>query len=95
MALHTHFNHANEISWMTELASRKLVEAGVTIRNQTVLLRGVNDNVAAMSKLIRTLADDLRITPVRGGPAVLGSSCAEPCLLTGWRASIMCTSATW
>ena len=70
MALHTHFNHANEISWMTELASRKLVEAGVTIRNQTVLLRGVNDNVAAMSKLIRRLADDLRITPVRGGRAI-------------------------
>ena len=40
MALHTHFNHPNEISWVTEKACRRLREAGVTVRNQTVLLRG-------------------------------------------------------
>ncbi|KAH8156329.1 hypothetical protein CIB48_g11917 [Xylaria polymorpha] len=55
-ALHTHFNHPNEISWITEKASRRLSQAGVTVRNQTVLLRGVNDNVATMSSLIRRLA---------------------------------------
>ncbi|KAI0196249.1 hypothetical protein EV127DRAFT_497633 [Xylaria flabelliformis] len=55
-ALHTHFNHPNEISWITEKASRKLFEAGVTIRNQSVLLRGINDNVATMSSLIQKLA---------------------------------------
>lgn len=57
VALHTHFNHPNEISWVTELAAQKLFEAGVTVRNQTVLLRGVNDNVATMSQLIRSLAN--------------------------------------
>ncbi|KAI0437808.1 L-lysine-aminomutase [Xylaria telfairii] len=55
-ALHTHFNHPNEISWITEKASRRLSQAGVTVRNQTVLLRGVNDNVATMSSLIKKLA---------------------------------------
>ncbi|KAI0526119.1 L-lysine-aminomutase [Xylaria bambusicola] len=55
-ALHTHFNHPNEISWITEKASRKLSEAAVTVRNQTVLLRDINDNVATMSSLIQKLA---------------------------------------
>ncbi|KAI0124655.1 hypothetical protein BJ170DRAFT_467974 [Xylariales sp. AK1849] len=63
MALHTHFNHPSEISWMTELASQRLFDAGVTVRNQTVLLRGINDNVQTMSTLIRTLAETLRIEP--------------------------------
>jgi lysine 2,3-aminomutase len=64
MALHTHFNHPNEISWVTEMAARKLFEAGVMVRNQSVLLRGVNDDVATMSTLIRKLADN-NIFPVR------------------------------
>lgn len=62
VALHTHVNHEREITWITELAARKLFSAGVTMRNQTVLLRGVNDSVAAMSALIRRLAD-LNIQP--------------------------------
>lgn len=65
MALHTHFNHPNEISWMTEQASKRLRDAGVTVRNQSVLLRGVNDDVKTMGTLIRTLSDTLRIQPVR------------------------------
>jgi lysine 2,3-aminomutase len=64
MALHTHFNHPNEISWITEMASRRLRDAGVTVRNQTVLLRGINDDVETMKTLIRKLADTLRIQPV-------------------------------
>ncbi|KAF6813621.1 l-lysine -aminomutase [Colletotrichum sojae] len=58
MALHTHFNHPNEISWITEKASQRLFEAGVMVRNQSVLLRGINDDVATMSTLIRKLADN-------------------------------------
>ncbi|TDZ24348.1 L-lysine 2,3-aminomutase [Colletotrichum orbiculare MAFF 240422] len=58
MAVHTHFNHPDEISWITERASRRLHEAGVVVRNQSVLLRGVNDDVATMSTLIRRLADN-------------------------------------
>lgn len=56
MALHTHFNHPNEISWITEQASLRLVQSGVTIRNQSVLLRGVNDNVDTMLTLTKKLA---------------------------------------
>ncbi|GKT55323.1 KamA family protein [Colletotrichum tofieldiae] len=63
VALHTHFNHPNEISWVTEEASQKLNEAGVVVRNQTVLLRGVNDDVETMSTLIRKLANN-NIVPV-------------------------------
>lgn len=63
VALHTHFNHPNEISWVTERACQKLLEAGVLVRNQTVLLRDVNDNVATMATLIRKLADN-NIIPV-------------------------------
>ncbi|TPX07020.1 uncharacterized protein E0L32_011088 [Thyridium curvatum] len=58
VALHTHINHPNEISWITELASQRLLKEGVTVRNQTVLLRGVNDDVETMSTLIRKLADN-------------------------------------
>jgi lysine 2,3-aminomutase len=63
MAWHTHFNHPNEISWVSEAACRRLFEEGVLVRNQTVLLRGVNDNVGTMAKLIRALADN-NILPV-------------------------------
>ncbi|KAK5628162.1 hypothetical protein RRF57_003877 [Xylaria bambusicola] len=55
-ALHTHFNHPNEISWITEKASLKLSQAGVTVRNQSVLLRGINDDIETMSSLIQKLA---------------------------------------
>ncbi|KAK5121184.1 hypothetical protein LTR85_005668 [Meristemomyces frigidus] len=62
VAMHTHFNHPSEITWITELAAKHLFERGVTVRNQTVLLRGVNDDPKTMSSLIRKLAD-LNITP--------------------------------
>ncbi|KAK4543894.1 hypothetical protein LTR36_004668 [Oleoguttula mirabilis] len=62
VAMHTHFNHPKEITWVTELAARRLFEHGVTVRNQTVLLRGVNDDLETMSTLIRRLAD-LNIQP--------------------------------
>ena len=54
--LHTHFNHPNEITWITELAAQRLYQEGVTVRNQTVLLRGVNDDEHIMRRLIRGLA---------------------------------------
>ncbi len=58
MALHTHFNHPRELSWVSEQAARRLWDAGVLVRNQTVLLRGVNDDAATMGVLIRRLADN-------------------------------------
>lgn len=55
VVLHTHFNHANEITWITWQALNRLVEEGVFVRNQCVLQRGVNDSVEAMRLLIRRL----------------------------------------
>lgn len=62
VAMHTHFNHPREITWATERAARYLFEKGVTVRNQSVLLKGVNDDLRTMSTLIRKLAD-LNIQP--------------------------------
>ena len=63
VALHTHINHPNEITWVTRLAAQMLFQRGVTMRNQAVLLRGVNNDVATMKTLTRDLAD-LNIQPV-------------------------------
>ena len=64
VALHTHFNHPNEITWITSLAAQKLFEQGVTVRNQTVLLRGVNNSVSTMHQLVRQLGE-INIQPVK------------------------------
>ncbi|KAJ4394147.1 hypothetical protein N0V93_003364 [Gnomoniopsis smithogilvyi] len=62
VAWHTHFNHPHEITWITREAAQLMRDARVTVRNQTVLLKGVNDNVDTMSRLIRSLAD-MNIAP--------------------------------
>jgi len=63
ISVHTHFNHSREITWITRAAMQKLFENGVMVRNQSVLLRGVNDKVEVMAKLIRDLAD-MNVQPV-------------------------------
>jgi lysine 2,3-aminomutase len=56
VVLHTHFNHPREITEITQAAMDKLCERGITVRNQTVLQRGVNDSVAIMGLLVRRLS---------------------------------------
>ena len=56
VVLHTHFNHPNEITWITQRATGLLMEAGVTVRNQSVLIRGVNDSVETMTRLVKRLS---------------------------------------
>jgi lysine 2,3-aminomutase len=56
VVLHTHFNHANEITDVTEQAMNVLFKAGVKVRNQSVLLRGVNDTVEDMQLLVKRLS---------------------------------------
>ncbi|KAI8930503.1 hypothetical protein NX059_012452 [Plenodomus lindquistii] len=58
VCLHTHINHAQEITWVSKMAAQRLFENGVIVRNQAVLLRGVNDNFQALYELIKTLADN-------------------------------------
>ncbi|WP_052384095.1 EF-P beta-lysylation protein EpmB [Litchfieldella xinjiangensis] len=50
-----HINHANEIDTAVVEACARLKQAGVTLLNQSVLLRGVNDSVSALSALSERL----------------------------------------
>jgi len=51
----THINHGNEIDKHLTNALQKLKEAGVTLLNQSVLLKGINDN----AQTLKTLSDKL------------------------------------
>ena len=55
VVLHTHFNHPNEITGITEAAMNKLFERGITVRNQCVLQAQVNDTRQVMRLLIKRL----------------------------------------
>ncbi|MSQ83165.1 MAG: KamA family radical SAM protein, partial [Myxococcales bacterium] len=55
VVLHTHFNHPREITWITAEALGRLAEFGVFIRNQSVLQRGVNDDVETCKLLCKRL----------------------------------------
>ena len=59
----THFNHAREITPATVAAARTLREAGFMLLNQTVLLKGVNDDAEALRTLFRELVYALGIRP--------------------------------
>jgi len=50
-----HCNHANEIDSDVAVAMQKLHEAGITLLNQSVLLRGVNDRAATLTDLSEKL----------------------------------------
>jgi L-lysine 2,3-aminomutase len=52
-----HANHANEIDPSVRAACARLREHGATLLNQTVLLKGVNDNADALVDLSRALFD--------------------------------------
>lgn len=61
--LHTHINHSREITWVTAAAADLLYREGVTVRNQAVLLRGINDTTEAQANLMHDLVQ-LNIQPV-------------------------------
>ena len=56
VVLHTHFNHPTELTEITQRAMNRLFEAGVTVRNQSVLQRGVNDAPETMRLLIKRMS---------------------------------------
>lgn len=57
-----HANHANEIDVSTANALARLVDSGIPVLNQSVLLAGVNDTAEALIDLSRRLVD-LRVMP--------------------------------
>lgn len=53
--LMTHFNHPRELSREAARALALLVDGGVPVMNQSVLLRGINDDVETLEALFRGL----------------------------------------
>jgi EF-P beta-lysylation protein EpmB len=52
-----HSNHPNEIDSEVRAACAKLRAAGVTLLNQSVLLKGINDDVDTLAQLSRSLME--------------------------------------
>jgi len=60
--INTHFNHPQEITAETKKACEMLADAGIPMGNQTVLLKGVNDDADTMKKLMQGLLK-MRVKP--------------------------------
>ncbi len=57
-----HCNHVAEIDAAVETSIGRMIDAGIPVLNQAVLLRQVNDNVDSLESLCRRLVD-LRVQP--------------------------------
>jgi len=60
--VNTHFNHPKELTADAAEAIDKLTRAGCPVGNQSVLLRGINDDVATMKALCEGLVR-MRVRP--------------------------------
>ena len=64
LAIHTHVNHAQSVTPLVAEATRAMLDAGVRdVRNQGVLLNGVNATVEDLLDLSFALLDDAGIMP--------------------------------
>ena len=72
--VNTHFNHPVELTRDATRACERLVDAGIPVGNQTVLLRGVNSSVRSLRALMRGLLR-ARVRPyyLFQGDTVLGT----------------------
>jgi lysine 2,3-aminomutase len=60
--LNTHFNHPREITVESSAACGRLADAGIPLGNQSVLLKGVNEDPAVMTLLVQRLLA-IRVRP--------------------------------
>jgi len=60
--VNTHFNHPKEITAEAREACARLANAGIQLGNQSVLLRGINDDPVVMKKLVHKLLT-VRVKP--------------------------------
>jgi lysine 2,3-aminomutase len=60
--INTHFNHPREITRESSMACEMLADAGIPLGNQTVLLRGVNDDPTLIKRLMQQLLS-IRVRP--------------------------------
>ena len=64
IAIHTHVNAAQSVTPLVAEATRAMLETGIRdVRNQGVLMRGVNDSPAQLLDLCFTLLDGAAIMP--------------------------------
>jgi len=57
-----HANHVSELTAAARAACARLIDAGIPMVSQSVLLAGVNDNAAALESLMRAFVE-CRIKP--------------------------------
>lgn len=62
LSLQCHFNHRNEINETTEKAISNLIDMGLIMRNQSVLLKNINSDTKTVIELIEKLIT-LKIQP--------------------------------
>ncbi len=60
--INVHFNHPNEVTPQAALACDRLTRAGIPLGNQSVLLRGINDDLPTMQRLLEKLVQ-IRVRP--------------------------------
>ena len=60
--VNTHFNHPREITEPAARACDRLLRAGIPVGNQSVLMRGINDDVETMQRLCERLVR-IRVRP--------------------------------
>jgi lysine 2,3-aminomutase len=60
--VNTHFNHPMELTPESAQACARMANAGIQLGNQTVLLKGVNDDPAVMKELMTGLLK-IRVKP--------------------------------
>ncbi len=60
--INTHFNHPREITPEAKRACEQIVDAGIPLGNQSVLLKGVNDSADTMKELLLKLVK-MRVRP--------------------------------
>jgi KamA family protein len=64
IAIHTHVNAAQSVTPLVAKAVRAMLDTGIRdVRNQGVLLRGVNDSLPALLDLCFALLDEAQIMP--------------------------------
>jgi lysine 2,3-aminomutase len=64
LAIHTHVNSAQSLTPAVAAAARSMLDVGVRdVRNQGVLMRGVNDSTSALLDLCFALQDEASVTP--------------------------------
>ncbi|HEY2766165.1 MAG TPA: lysine 2,3-aminomutase [Pseudonocardiaceae bacterium] len=64
LAIHTHINHVQSVTPLVAQAARAALDAGVRdVRNQGVLLRGVNTTAEALLDLCFALQDEAGVLP--------------------------------